>query len=90
MTTHLVDLVDMPDLPRAACKGVEVANIFFPKKGNNAPTIAEAKEICGACPEQAACLAWALEHREPGIWGGMTEPERFRLSRTPSALEALR
>jgi WhiB family transcriptional regulator, redox-sensing transcriptional regulator len=30
-----------------------------------------AKALCGNCPAQAACLAGALERREPwGVWGG--------------------
>jgi WhiB family redox-sensing transcriptional regulator len=30
-----------------------------------------AKRLCGPCPLKAACLAGALERREPwGVWGG--------------------
>ncbi len=30
-----------------------------------------AKSLCGACPARDACLAGALERREPwGVWGG--------------------
>jgi len=30
-----------------------------------------AKSICGGCPVRAACLAGAIERREPwGVWGG--------------------
>lgn len=30
-----------------------------------------AKELCSACPVREACLAGALERREPwGVWGG--------------------
>ena len=30
-----------------------------------------AKSLCGDCPVRAACLAGALERREPwGVWGG--------------------
>ncbi|MFC5908257.1 WhiB family transcriptional regulator [Streptacidiphilus monticola] len=30
-----------------------------------------AKSLCGTCPVKAACLAGALERREPwGVWGG--------------------
>ena len=37
----------------------------------------QAKAICRACPECAACLAWALEHAERvGVWGGTTPEER--------------
>jgi WhiB family redox-sensing transcriptional regulator len=30
-----------------------------------------ARELCGGCPARAACLAGALQRREPwGVWGG--------------------
>ena len=30
-----------------------------------------AKSLCGGCPARAACLAGAIERREPwGVWGG--------------------
>ncbi|MDR3202284.1 MAG: WhiB family transcriptional regulator, partial [Bifidobacteriaceae bacterium] len=33
--------------------------------------IARAKGLCSACPLQVACLAGAIERREPwGVWGG--------------------
>ena len=33
--------------------------------------VEEAKALCRSCPVQAACLAGALQRREPwGVWGG--------------------
>lgn len=33
--------------------------------------VEQAQELCRTCPVQAACLAGALERREPwGVWGG--------------------
>lgn len=33
--------------------------------------VEQAKVLCGTCPLQSACLAAALERREPwGVWGG--------------------
>jgi WhiB family transcriptional regulator, redox-sensing transcriptional regulator len=33
--------------------------------------IDRARELCGGCPARAACLAGALQRREPyGVWGG--------------------
>jgi WhiB family transcriptional regulator, redox-sensing transcriptional regulator len=41
---------------------------------------AAAKRICGQCPVRAACLADALDRREPhGVWGGLNEDERAEL-----------
>ena len=34
------------------------------------PRIIEAREICGRCPVRAACLAYAIENEEYGVWGG--------------------
>ena len=46
--------------------------------------IDEAKRICRACPAQAACLAWAIEHGiTSGVWGGTSEDER-RVLRRPA------
>jgi WhiB family transcriptional regulator, redox-sensing transcriptional regulator len=33
--------------------------------------VERAKSLCGLCPQREACLAGALERREPwGVWGG--------------------
>ena len=42
---------------------------------------AKAKAVCAECPARDACLGWALEHSEYGIWGGLTEDERRALLR---------
>lgn len=35
------------------------------------PAVLAAQELCRTCPLQAACLAGAIERREPcGVWGG--------------------
>lgn len=55
-----------------ACRG-ENAEQFFPRKGQ--PT-GPARKICGRCPHQDECLAWALETgQRHGIWAG-TSPEQ--------------
>ena len=53
--------------------------IFFPErdgKGFNKYAITEAKKMCNSCPYKLACLIWATDNREIGIWGGMTAKER--------------
>lgn len=49
------------------CRGPE-QHLWFA----DAPADLErAKDLCGPCPVRAACLAGALERREPwGVWGG--------------------
>ena len=62
----------------AACREVDW-DLFFPI-GTTGPAlhrIAEAKEVCLACPVQAECLAWALDNSiTDGVWGGTTAEER--------------
>ena len=67
----------------ASCRDAD-ADLFFPV-GTMGPArrqIDEAKRICRACPAQAACLAWAIDHGiTSGVWGGTTEDERRALRR---------
>lgn len=52
---------------------------FFPEKGENSR---EAKRICMACPVRAKCLEYALEHDEKhGLWGGLSERQRYAIKR---------
>jgi hypothetical protein len=40
-----------------------------------------AKKVCAECPYRAECLLFAMKNPElAGIWGGLTELERFKLS----------
>lgn len=56
----------------AACKG-QPTSVFFPDHGNSA---GPAKEICATCPVIAECRAAGMNVAY-GVWGGLTEPERF-------------
>jgi WhiB family redox-sensing transcriptional regulator len=39
-----------------------------------------AKAVCATCPVLAACRAHALAAQEPyGIWGGLSEEERYEI-----------
>ena len=40
-----------------------------------------AKSICSNCPYQMACLNYAVENSEPGVWGGTSEAERKLMRR---------
>jgi WhiB family redox-sensing transcriptional regulator len=51
---------------------------FFPEKGGSTR---DAKKVCGACNVRSQCLEYALANDERfGIWGGLSERERRRLS----------
>lgn len=65
----------------AACAEVDF-EMFFPIGDNNASReqAADAKRVCSRCPVQEICLKWALENRQDsGVWGGMTEQERYAI-----------
>jgi WhiB family redox-sensing transcriptional regulator len=67
----------------AACRTVD-PELFFPV-GVTGPAVAQtraAKTICGRCPAQERCLAYALDTGQTaGIWGGCDENERLSLYR---------
>jgi len=65
----------------AACRRVD-ARLFFPTGTDGAARAQadRAKQVCGGCLVQAACLDWALgTGQETGVWGGTTEGERRAL-----------
>ena len=73
---------------RAACIDTPL-EWFFPMPGPNLQReVKRAKAICASCPVQADCLDYALEFVKgryitlPGIYGGMTEPERWKFRHT--------
>lgn len=69
--------VPLPNLPGAACKGMDTEPWFSPDPDGQA----YARTVCATCPVRLKCLAWALEAGERfGIWGGLDPYER-RLAR---------
>jgi WhiB family redox-sensing transcriptional regulator len=60
-------LDDRADLATIPCRAND-AELWFAES----PTDVElAKSLCSDCPVRTACLAGALERREPwGVWGG--------------------
>ncbi|GAA2515562.1 hypothetical protein GCM10010201_09950 [Pilimelia columellifera subsp. columellifera] len=59
--------------PLGACRQTD-PDLFFPAP--NEPATA-ALAVCGACPVQGACLAWALDVGDThGVWGGTTPRDR--------------
>lgn len=58
----------------AACRELDT-NLFYPTSGRR-PT--EALAVCAECPVRNDCLEYALNnHQHWGVWGGMTERQRF-------------
>ena len=70
---------------KASCRGPESA-LFFPpsvaeRREDREAREAKAKSICAQCSVQGECLEFALRVHEPhGIWGGLTEAERRRIT----------
>jgi len=62
---------------QASCRATGPDELFVRGAEQN-----KVKNVCGACPVRAECLAEALDNRiEWGVWGGMTERERRALLR---------
>ena len=87
MSTSTVTAKAASDRPHwradAACRDAD-PELFFPDgdRSSARAQVKRAKLICRGCPISAACLNWALSSgQEAGIWGGLTEEERRRLSR---------
>ncbi len=77
----LIDVVGSEQWERRACRGLH-PRVFFPDPSDELGT-ARAKAICESCPIRIACLADALDSREPdGVLGGLTDRERRNLIRT--------
>ena len=64
---------------KANCKGAPT-NLFYMVEENRRHSewidVGILRTICGGCPIQRKCLAYALEHETYGVWGGMTTNER--------------
>lgn len=59
---------------RAACRDAE-PELFFPDTRTETEA-ARTRAWCSACPVRTACLEYAMDHGEYGIWGGLSEQER--------------
>jgi WhiB family redox-sensing transcriptional regulator len=69
----------------SACRWVDPETFFSPEHERGPRRRAReaaAKELCARCPVVDACLAHALEVREPyGVWGGLNATEREHILR---------
>lgn len=82
--SHALSYDDAPRSWRdqAACKGIDT-ELFYPVSQGTVgqAQVEEAKAFCRRCVVREACLAAALERREPGVWGGTSEDERDEIRR---------
>ena len=71
----------------AACRSAD-PDLFFPisSSGPSMGQVAEAKAICARCRVRRECLTFALRtHQVHGVWGGLSEQERYPLRSTALA-----
>lgn len=71
----------------AACGSAD-PDLFFPvpPSGHHQAQVAKAKALCADCPVRGQCLDYAVQtSQRHGIWGGMTEEERYRVLRRTRA-----
>ncbi len=68
------------------CRGEDPSIFFHPDGERGRARVARtqrAKAICERCAVSEQCRQWAISVGEPfGIWGGMSEDERARVSPT--------
>lgn len=75
---------------QAACLDAD-PELFFPSYPS-CLSVTEAKEICQACPVRQQCAELALTRPEIapfGIWGGLTEWERFPRRHRPGGRKVM-
>jgi WhiB family redox-sensing transcriptional regulator len=72
---------------QALCRNTD-PDLFFPVGTTGYALVAQdhAKQVCGECDVQQACLDYALDtNQDSGIWGGLTEEERRVIRRRRAA-----
>ena len=75
-------------IERAACRTTTIEFVPPPGDPNVMRRLTQAaKAVCATCPAVEACLRWAIEHDEVGVWGGTTSRERSALSGRRAAPE---
>lgn len=64
----------------ARCRHMNPDIFFGPEKGGPFD-VRPALDVCALCPVREECLEYALERRDPGVWGGTTKRQRDRIRR---------
>lgn len=73
-----VRIPPVPHLPGpAACRNTD-PELFFPtsRGAQYATDTRKAKKVCASCLVRSSCGAWALDHGEHGVWGGLDDEDR--------------
>jgi hypothetical protein len=99
LARHYPSVAEMPSFPASSpCKTPGVDPRLWDAASVDDAPLSKAREsflritartLCSGCPAVDACLAWALETREPeGIWGATTPAERLEIQTRDSDLAA--
>ena len=67
------------DWDQAECRGVYTELFYRVEEERNQTAyqyINAVRSICGRCPIQRECLAYAFGNEDFGVWGGLTSLER--------------
>ena len=73
----------MFDMSQAICQKEKDINIFFPGEDDvyDPQVLNYAKSVCMQCPIKMECRKEGNRLNATGVWGGLTEKERRRVSR---------
>lgn len=88
MTGTLETIVLMPqELRHGLCKGDPHPDDWHivSKNGLLSYGNQRALETCRRCPAREACLQWAIDNGETGIWGATTDAQRAHHRRQPGS-----
>ena len=67
------------------CRSMELAMFFPDDRVEELRAAREIRSVCKTCTFQSACLEWAVQYSERGIWAGTTEEERRLMRRRMKA-----
>ena len=71
-------LYEFPKFVQTNCGDIEDKDFFFPDSNLQLEArLPRLLELCGNCPAQAECQAYAIKNQiQDGIWGGTTPQQR--------------
>jgi hypothetical protein len=73
----------MFDMSQAICQKEKDINVFFPGEDDvyDPEVLKYAKSVCMQCPIKMECRQEGIRLDAVGVWGGLTEKERRRVSK---------
>jgi hypothetical protein len=74
MSSVILPLPQLPDLPHARCRDAGMPDAWF---SNDDDILSAAQLVCHRCPERQPCATYAIQHGiSLGVWGGLLPHER--------------